>query len=126
MNGLTPKQEKAIAALISEPTILLAAEKTGASEATIHRWLRDESFNKAYKESRRALISQTISSLQQTTNQAVNTLREVMGNGDAPASSRVQAARTILEMAFKAYEMEDLAARVEELETYISEVKNGA
>jgi hypothetical protein len=126
MSGLTPKQEKAISALLTEPTILLAADKVGSSEATIHRWLRDEAFNKAYKEARRALISQTISSLQQTTNQAVNTLREVMGNVEAPASSRVQASRTILEMAFKAYEMEDLAARVEELEAYIAEVKNGA
>lgn len=126
MSELTPKQEKAIAALISEPTILLAAEKIGSSEATLHRWLRDDTFNKAYKETRRALISQTISSLQQTTNEAVHTLREVMGNGDAPASSRVQAARTILEMAFKAYEMEDLAQRVEEMEAYIQEVKNGA
>lgn len=121
---LTPKQEMAIACLISEPTILLAAEKAGTSEGTIHRWLRDETFNKAYRGARRTLVSQTISHLQQTNSEAVNTLKEVMRNESSTPSSRVSAARTILEMTFKAVELEDLSARVEELERFIEETKN--
>jgi arginine/lysine/ornithine decarboxylase len=126
MNGLTPKQEKAIAALISEPTILLAAEKTGTSEATMHRWLREESFNKAYKESRRALISQTITILQQTTNEAVRTLRSVMTDENAPASSRVTAASKLLEMTFKGYEIYDMADRFDEIEQRLKDVEVNA
>jgi hypothetical protein len=124
MTKLTPKQELTISALICEPTILLAAEKVGTSESTVHRWLREDTFNKAYKAARRTVMTNTISSLQQTTNEAIHTLKDVMSNKEAPANSRVSAARAILEMAFKAYEMDDLQQRVEEMEQYIEGMKS--
>jgi HAMP domain-containing protein len=120
---LTIKQEKAIAALLTEDTVQLAAEKAGVGETTIYRWMKEEAFDKAFKAARKNALSQTISRLQQTTSNAVNTLRSVMENEEAPASSRVTAAKTVLEMAFKAYELEDLAAKVEEMEQYLQEVK---
>jgi HAMP domain-containing protein len=120
---LNIKQEKAIAALLTEDTVQLAAEKAGVGETTIYRWMKEEAFDKAFKAARKSALSQTISRLQQTTTNAVNTLRSVMENEDAPASSRVTAAKTVLEMAFKAYELEDLATKVEEMEQYIQEVK---
>ena len=39
-----------------------------------------------------------------------------------PASARVSAARTVLELALKGVELEDLAVRVEELELQVSKV----
>lgn len=39
-----------------------------------------------------------------------------MTDGEAPASSRVTAAKVVLEMALKVTEMEDLTRRVEALE----------
>ncbi|MEH7440477.1 hypothetical protein V7182_23805 [Neobacillus drentensis] len=120
---INPKQEKAIAALLTEPTIQLAAEKAGVGETTLYRWMKEETFDKAFKEARKSALSQTISRLQQTTTDAVNTLKSVMENEEAPASSRVTAAKTVLEMAFKAYELEDLASKVEEMEQYLQEVK---
>jgi hypothetical protein len=98
---LNVKQEKAIAALLTEDTVQLAAEKAGVGETTIYRWMKEEAFDKAFKEARKSALSQTISRLQQTTTNAVNTLRSVMENEDAPASSRVTAAKTVLEMALK-------------------------
>lgn len=126
LQDITIKQEKAIAALLTEPTIQLAADKAGVGETTLYRWMKEESFDKAFKEARKSALSQTISRLQQTTTDAVNTLKSVMENEESPASSRVTAAKTVLEMAFKAYELEDLAAKVEEMEQYIQEVKAGA
>jgi hypothetical protein len=119
------KYEKAIAALLTEPTIQLAAEKIGIGETTLYRWMKDEAFNKSFKETRKNALSQTISRLQQTSTDAVNTLKSVMTNEEATASSRVTAARTVLEMAFKAYELEDLATRLEEMEQHIQELKGG-
>jgi len=43
-------------------------------------------------------------------------LRDVMNDTESPASARVSAARAILEIAVKAVELEDLEARIEELE----------
>jgi hypothetical protein len=54
--------------------------------------------------------------LQQTSHAAVSALQDVMSDSDSPASARVTAAKTILELAIRAVELEDLAARVEALE----------
>lgn len=121
-SNLNLKQEKAIAALLSEPTVQQAAEKAGVGETTLYRWMKEEDFDKAFKEARRQALSQTISRLQQTTTNAVNTLKSVMDNEEAPASSRVTAAKTVLEMAFKAYEVEDLADEVAEMRQYLKEL----
>lgn len=61
-------------------------------------------------------VSLAITKLQQVCGEAVETLREIMCNKENPPSSRVTAARTVLEMAIKAVELEDLAEKVEELE----------
>lgn len=119
--NLTPKQEKAIMALLAEPTIKQAAETAGIGETTLHRWLNEEDFSKAYKTARKNALGQTISRLQQVTTEAVDTLKDIMANKESPASSRVTAARTVLEMAFKAFEVDDLTEQLEELEQYIKE-----
>jgi predicted DNA-binding transcriptional regulator AlpA len=119
--NLTPKHEKAIMALLTEPTIRQAADTTGIGETTLFRWMQDKDFIEAFKEARRMAFSQAISRLQQVSTQAVNTLLEVMSNEEAPATSRVSAAKTVLEMSIKAFETEDLSDRVEEMERYIEE-----
>jgi hypothetical protein len=112
----TVKQEKAIMALLTEPTIKLAAKKAGVGETTLYRWMLEETFDKAYKEARKTAMDQTIFRLQQTTTDAVQTLKDVMEDKEAPASSRVTAAKTVLEMAFKAYEIENVVTKIEEME----------
>ena len=39
-----------------------------------------------------------------------------------PGQARVSAARTVLELALKGVELEDLAVRVEELESQVSKI----
>lgn len=122
-SNLSTKQEKAILALLTEPTIRQAAEVSGVGETTLYRWMQEKEFNQAFKDARKQAFSQTISRLQQATTDAVQTLRDIMTSADAPASSRVTAAKTVIEMAYKAYEMEDLAAELEEIKNYIEETK---
>lgn len=126
LQKITPKQEKAILFLLTEPTIRQAAEKSGVGETTLYRWMQEEEFDKAFKDARAKALNQTISQLQSTSNNAVRTLKNVMEDEKAPASSRVTAAKTVLEMAFKAYELQDLASKIEEMEKYIEEqIANG-
>lgn len=120
---LNLKQTKAIMALLSESTIKQAAEKAGIGETTLYRWLQEKEFDEAFKNTRRMALSQTVARLQQTTTSAVDALRSVMEDMEAPASSRVTAAKTVLEMAFKVYEMETLASQIEEIQQYIEETK---
>lgn len=116
---LSRKQEQAIAALLSEPTLKDAADKIDIGETTLWRWLQMDEFDRRYKEARRQVVIQAIAQLQQATGEAVEALREVMNDIESPASTRVSAARTILDIALKAVEVEDLAARIEEIEDFM-------
>ena len=46
---LTRKQDAAIGALLSQPTISAAAQSVGLGEATLRRWLKDPGFLAAYR-----------------------------------------------------------------------------
>jgi uncharacterized protein YggE len=117
MAELSRKQGEAIAALLTMPTITEAAKRAGVGERTVYRWLQDDpAFQQAYREARRAAVQQAIAHIQRVTSTAVKTLEAVMRDLDAPSSSRVSAARVVLEMALKGVELEDLEARIDALE----------
>ena len=94
-----------------------AAEASGINEKTLQRWLReDTAFQAAYREARRAVVQHAITQVQRATGEVVETLRNVMQDAEAPASSRVAAARVVLDMSLRAIEIEDVEQRVAALE----------
>jgi phage terminase small subunit len=113
---LTRRQEAFIAALLSCPTIAHAARMAGIAEVTAGRWLKDHSFQAAYREARRQVVQQAIVQVQHATGTAVQTLVAVMQDNESPSNARVTAARTILEMAIRTVEFEDLESRIVALE----------
>ena len=115
---LSRKQELAISALLTCPTLLAAAQQCGVAEVTLHRWLKDAGFQTAYREARRAVVQQAIVQVQRATGEAVETLRMVMQDPEAPASARISAAKAVLETAVKGIEIEDLEARITALEAH--------
>jgi hypothetical protein len=113
---VTRKQELTIAALLTAQSVGAAAQQAGIAEPTLYRWLKDDAFQTAYRDARRAIVQQAIVQVQQATGEAVETLRAVMQDHEAPASAKVSAAKAILETAIKAVELEDLEARLAALE----------
>lgn len=113
---LSRKQEQAIAALLTYPTIEQAAKAVGVGETTLWRWLQDEDFQELYRQAKREVVSQAITRLQQASCEAVEALREIINNAEAPAHARVSAAKAVLEAAQKGVENEDLAQRIKALE----------
>jgi len=73
-------------------------------------------FDAAYRAARRAAFGQSIARLQQASGAAVATLLKIMVDQNAPASSRVRAAESVLEHAGKAIEIEEIEARLTALE----------
>ncbi len=118
MAPLNPKQDKALVALLTEPTISAAAKKAGIGERTLHTWLGEAAFSEAYRDARRLAVGQAIGRLQQVSSKAVDALLEVIDTEytPAPPAVRVSAASKILDLAMKATELEDLAARIAALE----------
>jgi hypothetical protein len=73
-------------------------------------------FVAAYRQARREAFSQSVARLQHASNAAVGTLLRVMTDRVAPAASRVRAADVVLQNALRGMEVEDIEARVSELE----------
>jgi phage terminase small subunit len=113
---LSRKQDQVITALVTCASITEAAAQCGLADVTLRRWLKQEPFQAAYREARRAVVQHAITQVQRATGEAVETLRSVMQDAEAPASARVSAAKAILETAVKAVEVEDLEARITALE----------
>ncbi len=113
---LTPKQERALVALLDCGEIKRAAKVALVGEVTLWRWLQLPAFQSRYRAARRQLVETAIAQLQSDCTIAVRVLREVAEDREAPASSRVAAAKTIIEQSIGAIELMDLQERVEMLE----------
>jgi hypothetical protein len=120
------KKEEAIAALLTQRNIEEAARTAGISTRTMMRWLKLPEFEKAYREARRAVFGQAVARLQQGTSAAATTLLKTLIDSNTPASVRVRAAEAIFNHAAKAIEIEDIEARVAELERSLDDSKPGA
>jgi hypothetical protein len=116
---LEPGQERAIIALLSEPTLRAAASSADISETTLWRWLRDPDFKDAYRKARSDALTQATARLQTLTGAAVEALAEIVGNERVSPHVRLSAASKILEMAYKAAEINELQARLEKLEAHL-------
>jgi hypothetical protein len=109
------KQEQLIAAPLSHPTIEAAAKGGGHRGLTAWRWGQDTTFAERYREATREAMSQAAALLPGGAHEAVDTLRAIQSEGQSEAA-RISAARTILEMAVKAADLEDVQRRLDTLE----------
>lgn len=110
------KQEEAIAALLTQRNVEEAARSAGIGTRTLLRWLKVPEFQAAYRQARRAAFGQAVARLQQGTSAAATTLLKTLVDPGTPASVKVRAAEAIFSHAAKAIEIEDIEARVSELE----------
>jgi hypothetical protein len=104
---------KLIACLLEAVTIREASEKAGVSEATLYRRLREPGFRRSLREARYRAFGLALSKLQASATEAVDALRHIMKDQDAPPASRVRAAVAILEWASRDFEPETLQGRLD-------------
>jgi len=110
------KKDEAIAALLTQRNLEEAAKAVGIATNTLLNWMKVPEFDAAYREARRAAFRQSVARLQQASTAAVTTLIKIMVDPTAPHSTRVRAADSVLSHSAKAIEIEDIEARVAELE----------
>lgn len=101
---------------MTEPSVSRAALVAEVPERTLRAWLKRADFADAYRLARREATQHAIARLQQASGAAVNVLLNIMARDTTPAHARVAAARTVLEFAIKAVELEDLEQRLAALE----------
>lgn len=83
------------------------------------RWFQDDVFQTAYRQARSEVVRHAIALAQSACSEAVEVLRGIMSSNDSPATTRVSAAKAILDISIKAVEIDDLLARVERIEEKI-------
>ena len=105
------KQELAIAALMTQPTLERAARATGVSLRTLSRWLQVPEFAEAYRRARLDASSPALALLQKVSPNAVVALHNAMADKKTPAAVRVRAADCFLNHAMKAREIDVAEAR---------------
>jgi len=115
---LTHKQEKAIMLLLQNKKIEEVAQELKISQVTLYRWLKQENFKQRFSEVRQELFNEALNSLKTLSKQAIDTLDDILKNG-TKETSRVTASKTVLELALRLKEVEELEKRVEELEKIV-------
>ncbi len=119
------EKEEAVAALLSHRNLEEAARAIGVVPNTLLRWMKEPEFDSVYRTAKRAAFGQAIARLHQGSSAAATTLLKLMLDPTTPPSTRARCAETVLNQATKAIEMEDIEARVAELERAADVSKDG-
>ncbi len=116
IDKLTPRQQKALIALLGSASIAKAAAESDIPERTIHAWLRDPDFEAAYRQARRDAVRAATAALQRASGAAVTVIAQLMVNTSTPPAVRLAAASKVLELAIASVELDDVLARLAALE----------
>lgn len=114
---MTPRQQKALAALLTSPSKAAAAKAAGISPRTLRDYLSDQSFQAAYRDAFGNMVEDATRQAQQAISPALSTLREIVEDREEDAQARISAARAILSHGLKLTETTDILNRLQELET---------
>jgi transposase-like protein len=109
-------KEAAVLALLSQRSVEEAARVAGIAPRTLYRWLKEPEFYAAYRAARRTAFSPSIARLQQGSSAAATTLLKLMLDPATALSTRARCSESVISFASKAIELEDIEARVSELE----------
>lgn len=110
--------EEIILALLTSPTLEMAARQCRLSVRQLYERRQDPTFVDKLKQAQTEALENTTRFLQAATGTAARVLAEIAESPGRPAQVRISAARTILEQAAKFTEIVDVQARLEALERY--------
>lgn len=113
---MTPKMQKALLALLANPTKEAAAKAAEITPKTLRGYLEDPEFQKAYRAAFSGMVSDAVRQAQRALSPALTTLEEIMKDDEQNGQIRVSAARSLLEFSLKATEQLDILDRLEALE----------
>ena len=108
--------EKLLAALLAAPTISAAAAVAGCGERTVYARLKSPEFARKLEDMRRKSLETARNALLSRLTAAVDTMADVMENAENSPSTRLQAARMLIDSTLRVVETVDIERRIAELE----------
>ncbi len=119
--SISPRQEKLVAALLTQPDIQSAAKTAGVGSTTAHRWLKQPAFQEALTHQRDELMRESLSSVKIHAGRAVRELSRLLDNPDARLRRMV--CNDILQHVVRVHEMLDIDVRLLALEKEMAREK---
>lgn len=116
MAKISPRQYKAVEALVSGASASIAASYAGVTRKQIYVWLQNPDFQQAVRESSAEILSSTVNHLTKAAGDAVLVLQHAVRDTNQPMNVRIRAADMILTHLTnyrKLYEMEDRLRQLE-------------
>lgn len=114
--NLTPKQRRAIAALVSGQDFGQAAADAGVSVRTLHRWRTTPEFAAELRGADSEQLNAVARTLNGASHDAVSVLVEIMRAPETSPALRLRAAGEILKHRASFFELLTLEQRLSELE----------
>ena len=115
------QRQAVLDSIIAGGSVKQAAAAGTVSEKTVRRWLDVPQFAAEVAGARKAVSKRIMAAVTSRAVQATEVLEEIMGNQKASPYARVQAAKSILDIAFKAIETSEIIERIEQLERHAEE-----
>lgn len=106
--------------ILTTSTYEEAAEKSGVSKSTLYRLRKDPEFQETINRIKNDMFQDTMKKAQVYSMESLEILRDIMRDSKATDSSRVSAARTILELGLNSAEQEQIINRIEEFERMLT------
>lgn len=118
---LTPKQQRAIAALLTARDVADAAQAAGVGYRTLRGWLKQPAFVAELDEAQRQALSATIRRLTSLSMGATVVLARVMADNEATPAARIRAADIVLSRLMSLKELIDVEQRLAAVEATLAE-----
>lgn len=116
-------REQAVKALLCSRSIAAAAKKVRLSERTLRRWLDDEEFYAEYQAAKRDLLRSGLANLSRKLFLASEVLGKVASHPGRPyQAARTHAASSIFRISLDADILENIEARLRQLERQSDEI----
>ncbi len=113
---MTPNKERALQALLTCPTKKAAAEQAGISPRTLRDYLADPEFQAEYRKAFQSLVTEATRQAQQALSPALSALKSIVEDEEENSSSRIAAARALLEYGLRLTEFNDILQELEAVE----------
>lgn len=118
---VTPRQKRAVEALLTTPSLTEAASVAGVSRKTLYKWLRQPAFQQTLQQAEADALAALQRRLVRLGATAGDVLEAAMGP-EEEMRHRLRAAGLVLDNLLRLRELVELAERVEALEKRWEEV----
>ena len=113
---MTPKQERALAALVLCPTAKEAAKAAGLSESALRRYKKDPEFQAEYRKRCNESLEAACTKAKSALPPAIERLNRIAQDDKQQPREQIAAARAVLEYGLRLIEANDFEQRLRALE----------